>query len=264
MASRFSFQDRIKDMRTVLAMDVGNTRVKVALFVSGHIEARLQVPTSQVRDETFLTSQLRSSFGQWATVDACLIASVVKGLHEPLIASIQAMWSVSPVVIHSKNDLGIGIDVPKPEGVGIDRLLEASAAFHILKSGVVVAAFGSAITIDLVTPDGVFRGGTILSGLRMGLFALHQMTSMLPNLEVKAPDGVLGKDTVTCMQAGVVYGAAGAVDRIYEELCVVAGQSLPLIVTGGDVRYVAPLLRSQYQIEEDLVLRGIMALDARS
>ncbi len=91
-------------MRTVLAMDVGNTRVKGALFVSGHIEARLQVPTSQARDVIFFTSQLRSSFGQWASVDACLIASVVKGLHEPMIEAIQSIWSVSPVVIHAKNN----------------------------------------------------------------------------------------------------------------------------------------------------------------
>jgi len=250
-------------MRTVLAVDVGNTRVKVALFVGGHLEARLQVQTNPSRDVSFLIAQLRSAFGQWEKLDACLIASVVRGLHETLIEAIQSVWAVAPVVVNAQSNLGLGIDVPKPEGVGIDRLLEASAAFHLLNSGVVIAAFGSAITVDLVTDHGVFSGGTILPGLRTGLHALHQMTSLLPDLEVKAPDGVLGKDTVGCMHAGVVYGAAGAVDRIYEELCLVAGQSLPLVVTGGDVRYMTPLLRSKYLIEEDLVLRGIIALDAR-
>ena len=250
-------------MRTVLAVDVGNTRVKMGLFVDGHLSARFQVPTGQARDVAFLVAQLQTTFDQWANLDACLIASVVRGLQESVSEAIQAVWSVSPVVIRAQSDLGLVIDVPKPEGVGIDRLLEASAAFHIRNSGVVVAAFGSAITIDLVTDAGVFCGGTILPGLRTGLHALHEMTSLLPDLEVKAPEGVLGKDTAACMQAGVVYGAAGAVDRIYEELCVAAGQSLPLVVTGGDVRFIAPLLRSSYQIEEDLVLRGIIALDAR-
>jgi len=250
-------------MRTVLAVDVGNTRVKVGLFVDGQLAARFQVPTDQARDVAFFVAQLQATFAQWATLDACLIASVVRGFQELVTEAIQRVWSVLPVVIRAQSDLGIVVDVPKPEGVGIDRLLEASAAFHIRNSGVVVAAFGSAITIDLVTDAGVFCGGTILPGLRTGLQALHTMTSLLPDLEVKAPEGVLGKDTTACMQAGVVYGAAGAVDRIYEELCAVAEKTLPLIVTGGDVRYLTPLLRSNYQIEEDLVLRGIVALDAR-
>lgn len=250
-------------MRTVLAVDVGNTRVKVGLFVDGHGVARFQVPTNIARDVAFFVKQLQPTFAQWPVLDACLIASVVRGLHETVGEAVQRVWSISPVVISAQSDLGIVVDVPKPEGVGIDRLLEASAAFCILNSGVVVATFGSAITVDLVTDEGVFCGGTILPGLRTGLHALHEMTSLLPNLEVKAPEGVLGKDTAACMQAGVVYGAAGAVDRIYDELCAVVGKALPLVVTGGDVRYITPLLRSRYQIEEDLVLRGIIALDAR-
>jgi type III pantothenate kinase len=235
-------------MRTVLVLDVGNTRVKVGLFVEGRLEARLQVETDQTRDVGFFTDRLRTMFEQWAGLDACLIASVVRGVPVLLIEAVQAVWSVSPLVVNAQDNLGVLVAVPKPEDVGIDRLLEASEAFHILHSGVVVAAFGSAITIDLITDDGTFRGGTILPGLRTGL---------------QAPEGVLGTDTVSCMQAGVVYGAAGAVDRIYQELCVLAGQALPLVVTGGDVRYVASLLQTHHQIEDDLVLRGLVSLDAR-
>ena len=250
-------------MRTVLVLDVGNTRVKVGLFVEGRLEARLQVETDQTRDVGFFTDRLRTMFEQWAGLDACLIASVVRGVPVLLIEAVQAVWSVSPLVVNAQDNLGVLVAVPKPEDVGIDRLLEASEAFHILHSGVVVAAFGSAITIDLITDDGTFRGGTILPGLRTGLQALHRETSLLPNLEVNAPEGVLGTDTVACMLAGVVYGAAGAVDRIYQELCVLAGQALPLVVTGGDVRYVASLLQTHHQIEDDLVLRGLVSLDAR-
>lgn len=250
-------------MRTLLVLDVGNTRVKVGLVVGGHIEARLQIDTECIQDVASLTMQLRTTFAEWATIDACLIASVVRDASEPIGAAIQNIWSVSPIVVNTQHDLGIVIAVPKPEWVGIDRLLEASEAHHLLGTGVVVATLGSAITVDLVTDGGTFLGGTILPGLRTGLQALHNETSLLPQLEVEAPHTVLGKDTAACMQAGVVYGAAGAVDRIYQELCDVAGKHLSLVITGGDVKYVASLLKAPHQIEADLVLRALIALDKR-
>jgi len=223
----------------------------------------LQVKTDQALDVDFLTNQLRATFDAQAKLDACLIASVVRCIQEPFYEAVQAIWPVEPMMVDAYHPLGIQVAVSKPNAVGIDRLLEASAAFHILESGVVVATCGSAITVDLVTDVGSFRGGTILPGLRTGLRALHNMTSLLPNLEVHAPQGVLGTDTETCMLAGVVYGAAGAVDRIYQELCEWNGAHLPLVMTGGDVSYIAPLLKSSYQVEEDLVLRGLVMLDAR-
>ena len=250
-------------MRTLLALDVGNTRVKVGVFIDGRLTARLHVDTDLAHDVDALVKQLKGTFQNVVSVDACLIASVVKGLHVPLSQAIQDVWDVLPIVVNTEHDLGIRVAVPKPEWVGIDRLLEASEAFRIVKSGVVVAAFGSAITVDLVTGDGVFEGGTILPGLQTGLHALHLETSLLPDLKPEVPHTVLGKDTASCMQAGVVYGAAGAVDRIFKELCIIAGKPLPLVLTGGDVRSVAPLLHTQHQIEEDLVLRALVALDKR-
>ena len=250
-------------MRTLLLLDVGNTRVKIGLSVSGRIQARLQVETECAHDSDALAEQLRAAFGQWTSLDACFVASVVRGASESIAETVAGIWSVPSVMVNTQYDLGIAVAVPKPESVGIDRLLEASEAYHLLASGVVVATFGSAITVDLVTDDGTFRGGTILPGLRTGLHGLHRDTSLLPQLDVEAPNTVLGTDTATCMLAGVVYGATGAVDRIYQDLCHVAGKRLPLVITGGDVEYVAPLLKSTHQIEADLVLRALISLDRR-
>jgi type III pantothenate kinase len=250
-------------MPTVLVIDAGNTQVKVGLSVGGRLEARFQLETSKAMDELDFAHQLRTVFKDRQNPEACLIASVVRGIQEPLIRAVQAVWSVSPLVVNSTYDLSIQVAVPNPESVGIDRLLEASEAFHLLKSGVIVAAFGSAITVDLLSEDRTFRGGVILPGLQTGLKALHNQTSLLPDLEVEAVHGVLGVDTATCMRSGVIYGAAGAVDRIYEELCGVAGKALPLVITGGDVSYVDSLLRTPHRIENDLVLRALVSLYGR-
>ncbi|MDA0711814.1 MAG: type III pantothenate kinase, partial [bacterium] len=189
-------------MRTVLALDVGNTQVKAGLYVAGHLAARLQTPTGRLLNAGQYEGQLRDRFSQWQTLDTCLIATVVRDTAEPLTAAVGAIWSVAPVVVTPRSNLAIEINVPHPEGVGIDRLIEASEAFRILGSGAVVGAFGSAITVDLITDAGTFCGGTILPGLRAGVRALHQMTSLLPEIEIETVAGVLGTDTVSCMRAG--------------------------------------------------------------
>lgn len=252
-------------MRIVLAFDVGNSRVKGGLYVSGQIASRVEFDTDRSEDVAYLIDGLRDLFDTWPQIHACLIASVVREVNAPLKEAIQKIWDVDAQLVSSRDDLGIEVAVPRPEGVGIDRLLEASKAFDLLRSGVVVATMGSAVTIDLVDGSGQFRGGTILPGLRTGLRALYLETSLLPKVEVVVPDSVLGTDTTGCMQAGVVYGAVGAVERIYRELCGVAqDNALPLMLTGGDAKFVSPLLKIAHRVEADLVLRGLIALDART
>jgi len=250
-------------MRTLLAVDMGNTRVKVGLYVDATLVARLHVDTDLVWEVAGFSEQLCETFGNWKSIDVCWVASVVRGLFEPASKAILDVWGVQANPVTAQHDLGIQVGVPKPEGVGIDRLLEASEAFRLMQSGVVVATLGSAMTVDWVDDAGVFQGGTILPGLHTSLRALHLETSLLPEVEVRLPDSVLGKDTVACMQAGIVYGAAGAVDRIYQELVQVAGKALPMLVTGGDAKIIAPFLHTSHEIQEDLVLRGLVTLDGR-
>ena len=152
------------------------------------------------------------------TPDHCLVASVVRGADEMIHKAVQTVWGLMPQVFDTEMDLGIDVAVPRPDHVGIDRLLQASEAFRVCGESVVVAAFGSALTVDLVTADGVFRGGTIAPGLGMGLRALHDETSLLPHVALQPPDSAVGRDTASCIQAGVIYGAAGAVERLFGEL----------------------------------------------
>lgn len=243
--------------RKLLAFDVGNSRLKVALFDDGEMVFRESLQL--VVDEQVLIQELTTRLGQTDIPDCCLIASVVGGADEAICRAVDSVWGLSSVVVDTQMDLGIEIAVPRPDRVGIDRLLEASEAFHIVRDCVVVAAFGSAITVDLVTDDGVFRGGAILPGLRMGLRSLHEEASLLPNVALEPPPSALGIDTTACIQSGVIYGAAGAVDR----LCGEFARSFSLVLTGGDADLMAPFIQTPCQIEPDLVLRGLASYDQR-
>ena len=245
--------------RKLLIFDVGNSRLKAALYDGARLIARASL--SGVQDATQVIDVLKSRFAPRETPDHCLIASVVRGADEVIHKSVQTVWGLMPQVVDTEMDLGIDVAVPRPDHVGIDRLLQASEAFRVCAGRVVVAAFGSALTVDLVTADGVFRGGTIAPGLGMGLRALHDETSLLPHVALQPPDSAVGTDTVSCIRAGVIYGAAGAVERLFGELA--PDGRATLVLTGGNAEVIAPFVKLPHRVEPDLVMRALISLDRR-
>jgi len=245
--------------QTLLAFDVGNSRLKAALYNNGRLLARETMNLAQIWEDC--ARVLQSSLAAVATPDRCLISSVVRGVDAVISQAVASVWQLMPKVVTADMDLGISVAVPRPDHVGIDRLLEAGEAFQIVGGPVVVAAFGSALTVDLVNGKGVFCGGTIAPGLRLGLRALHDETSLLPDVELQSPDSALGTDTMSCMQAGVVYGAAGAVDRLFEEY--LSDDQGQLVLTGGDAELITPFIKTPHRVEPDLVLRALVSLDQR-
>ncbi len=245
--------------RKLLVFDVGNSRLKAALYDDGRPIARASI--SGVQDATQVVSVLESRFVPRGTPNRCLVASVVRGADEVIREAVQQVWGLMSQVVDTDMDLGIDVAVPRPDHVGIDRLLQASEAFRICAGSVVVAAFGSALTVDLVTAGGVFRGGTIAPGLGMGVRALHDETSLLPHVALQPPDSAVGTDTTSCIQAGVIYGAAGAVERLFSELA--PDGRATLVLTGGDAEVIAPFINYPHRVEPDLVMRALVSLDRR-
>ena len=245
--------------RKLLVFDVGNSRLKAALYDGDRLIARVSL--SGVQDATQVVNVLKSRFAPRETPDYCLVASVVRGADEVIQKAVQTVWAIAPQVVDTEMDLGIDVAVPRPDHVGIDRLLQASEAFRVCAGSVVVAAFGSALTVDLVTADGVFRGGTIAPGLGMGLRALHDETSLLPHVALQPPDSAAGTDTTSCIQAGIVYGAAGAVERLFGEL--VPDGRATFVLTGGDAEVIAPFINYPHRVEPDLVMRALVSLGQR-
>lgn len=251
--------------RKLLVFDVGNSRLKAALYNDDRPIARASL--SAVRDmagedyKARVVDVLESRFAPRGTPDRCLVASVVRGADEVIQKAVQAVWTIAPQVVNTDMDLGIDVAVPRPDHVGIDRLLQASEAFRVCAGSVVVAAFGSALTVDLVTADGVFLGGTIAPGLGMGLRALYDETSLLPHVALQPPDSAVGTDTTSCIRAGIVYGAVGAVERLFSELA--PDGRATFVLTGGDAELIAPFVKFPHRVEPDLVMRALVSLDRR-
>jgi type III pantothenate kinase len=146
----------------------------------------------------------------------------------------------------------------------MDRLLSAAAAFAAGGGPVVVADLGTALTVDLVSGEGVFLGGTIAPGLRLCLEALHLKTSLLPRVDLSPPASVLGTSTPDCIRSGVVYGAAGMVEGLVRRVAACAEGPARTVLTGGDATFLSPYLTFPHELDPHLVLRGLLIAHQRS
>jgi type III pantothenate kinase len=160
----------------------------------------------------------------------------------------------------TSGDLPLVIKLPRPDMVGVDRLLDAFAANQLRSPGrpAVVVDVGSAITVDLLDAEGAFLGGAILPGISMSARALHEFTDLLPLIdmaELAEPPPALGKATAAAMRSGLYWGAIGGVRQLVEQLT--GDGSAEVFLTGGAGTVVAKLLGQSAHYVPHLTLAGI-------
>jgi len=144
-----------------------------------------------------------------------------------------------------------------PKQVGQDRLVGAYAAWRLYKRNCIVADFGTAITIDVVTKKGEYLGGVIAPGLDISLEALATRTALLPKIELKEPPELLGRDTANSMRAGLIYGAAALCDGLVTQLKATYAPGAAVVATGGASLRIAKHARSITHLKPHLVLEGL-------
>jgi type III pantothenate kinase len=256
----------------LLVIDIGNTNITLAVATDGALRPARRATTrpGATSDELeLLLDQLVGLDGlSLPDVSAMAVASVVPALTATLeqIASRRAI----ALLIATAGTVPLAIRVDRPGEVGADRIVNALAAARLYGAPAVVMDLGTATTLDCVGPDGAFVGGAIAPGLELGLDALAAHTAKLPRIELRTPDRVIGRDTVSAMQAGTVYGylslATGLLSRVRDELAETVGcrpEDVRTILTGGLSQ--APWARDVGgvdTIDPDLTLEGLAILYA--
>ena len=170
------------------------------------------------------------------------------------------------IMLLTSGDLPLAVKLPRPDMVGVDRLLDALAANRLRTPGrpAVVVDVGSAITVDLVDADGAFLGGAILPGIAMSARALHEFTDLLPQIdmaELAEPPPALGTATVAAMRSGLFWGAVGAVRQLVEQLT--GNRDAEVFLTGGAGPVVAQLMGTAARYVPHLTLAGIALADVQ-
>lgn len=263
--------------RYVIVADVGNTRAKFGLFELGTsaVPQVVSITAARLADAT-----PADALNQWMDTlpDVELNGSIVAGSNPPVRDNLVEHWPIAdnvPRVIETFRDLPVTVDVDEPATVGIDRLLTALAVqrLFVSRQPFVVVDSGTATTVNLVTSDGIFRGGVILPGLRLSAYALHDYTARLPMIDTDQLGGqlnenqvpALGRNTETAMAAGLVWGQLGAIRELRQRLERIAAEQFSeekpalCVLTGGGGRQLSNHLSPCVYIDS-LALHGLAML----
>jgi type III pantothenate kinase len=252
------------------AADIGNSRLKVALFqqpIVGPLPQPVRMTNLVAPDDD--PDQLIEWFRPYEVnqIDWWL-GSVNRQGATLLVDWLRDHGAVARITMLSATDLPLQFGIERPDMVGIDRLLAALAANRLRAAdrAAVVVDLGSAITVDLLSADGVFCGGAILPGIDMSARAMHQFTDLLPLLDMRAlnePPAVIGTSTVEAMTSGLYWGAIGGIRELVSRIRANLGSEPDVFLTGGAAAGVAELIDEKARYVPNLILAGI-ALAASS
>src|SRR5215216_4175119 len=240
----------------LLAIDVGNTQTALGLFdgdtLSEH--GRLATDGNRTGDE------LGALFGDLVDLDSvdgiCLSSTVPALVREfELFAE---RWAKAPLLVVGPGaKTGIPVRYDNPHEVGPDRIVNAVAARDRYGSPCIAVDFGTSTNFDVVSAEGEYVGGVIAPGIEISMDALFARAARLMRVDFTEPPAVIGKTTVQSLQSGLVYGFAGQVDRIVEEIRGELGAEAQTVATGGLAELIVPHTRTIERVDADLTLEGL-------
>jgi len=252
----------------LLVVDVGNTNTVMGVYDGDSLRAdwRIETNSSRTADEYAVLVRELMALAElrWGALDAAIVATVVPPVLFALDGFCRRWLKVAPVVVGPGIRTGMPILTENPREVGADRIVNSVAAFERHRQGCIVVDFGTATTFDVVSPKGEYLGGAIAPGLAISADALFHAAAKLPRVELVRPAKVVGRNTVTSMQSGLVFGYAGLVDSIVERMRHELEFPVKVLATGGLAALIAKESRSIEETDDMLTLRGLRILFERN
>ncbi|HET7626477.1 MAG TPA: type III pantothenate kinase [Verrucomicrobiae bacterium] len=248
----------------LLLLDIGNTNTHLGIANTKRIVRQTDVPS-----QAWFNGKMKSAlldFVDRDALDGAALCSVVPRATPLALKAAWELWEVDALELTPKTVRGVGIDYPKPNSIGPDRLANAIAARHRFGAPVVVVDFGTAVTFDVVNRAGDYTGGIIAPGLAAMTDYLHEKTALLPRIKIREINSSIGKSTEQAMLVGAVHGYRGLVRGLIAELKrELRAKRLPVVATGGCAKLIASKLQEISAVEPNLTLEGLrLALSARS
>ena len=252
----------------LLVVDVGNTNTVIGLYEGDALlyDWRIRTVINHTVDEygikifnLYKTSEIRSK-----TVENIIISCVVPPMLDILVPVCEKYFNVEPLVVGPGIKTGMPIFYDNPREVGADRIVNAVAAYEKYRRELIIVDFGTATTFDYVSRRGEYMGGCIAPGIVISNEALFEKASKLPRVEFGKPKSIIAKDTVSSMQAGIVFGWAGLVDGIVNRMKAEVNSNPYVVATGGVSTIIAPETESIDAVDEMLTLEGLRIIYLRN
>jgi len=240
----------------ILLFDIGNTNTHLGLANGRRVMKHANIPTSLWFGSA--AGKLVKQFAGRASLEGAALCSVVPRATPHVRRTVRRLWNLTTFELTQKTLCGVGIDYPKPDTIGQDRLANAVAAHKRFGAPVVVVDFGTAVTLDVVNRAGNYAGGIIAPGLAAMTDYLHEKTALLPRIKIREVKTAVGRSTEQAMLVGAVHGYRGLVRGLIAELKrELKVKHLPVVATGGYARLMAARLPEISAVEPNLTLEGL-------
>lgn len=247
----------------LLAIDVGNTETKLGLFGDGAKDLaqhwRVTTESRRTPDEfgVFLAQLFTTAGVSAGEVDAVVIASVVPKLDQTLGAACTRLFGVAPVFFKPNKQTLMRVVTKRPGEVGADLVAAAIGAHEIYGAPLIVVSYGTATVFMAISAQGEYLGVAIAPGITISIDALVGRTAKLPQISLEAPGSAIGRDTISALQSGIIYGFVGQTEALITRIRAEMGVEARVIATGGLAQVVAKHTKCIEAVDPHLSLLGL-------
>jgi type III pantothenate kinase len=252
----------------LLVIDVGNTNTVIGLYDEDELvhDWRIRTVVDHTVDEygMLIYNLYKNSKIRPRAVKDIIISCVVPTMLNILEPLCEKYFNVKPLIVGPGIKTGMPILYDNPREVGADRIVNAVAAYDKYGGDIIIVDFGTATTFDYISKKGEYMGGCITPGIMIASEALFSKTAKLPRVELSRPKSVIGKDTISSMQAGILFGYAGLVDGLIDRIKAEVKSNPKVIATGGLATVIANETKSINIVDEMLTLEGLRILYNRN
>ena len=252
----------------ILAVDCGNTHITFGCMQNGTAETVFRIPTDRRETDYGYATKIKQTLELGgvdpADLTDAVISCVVPPLSEVLANAVRLLTGKDPLTVGAGVKTGLHIRINDPGTVASDLVATAVAAKESYPLPVVIVDLGTATTLTAVDADGKYIGGVILPGAGISLRALSEEAALLPHIDIRKPKTVIAANTVDSMKAGILYGAAGAIDGLIDRMAAELGAEPTLVATGGLAPLVCPACTHKIPVDEQLLLRGLWLIYIRN
>lgn len=249
----------------LLVVDVGNTNITLGVFDGDVINATFRITTKIQRtsDEfgMLIMNLLDSRMIDRTKIEDVIISSVVPDVMHSFENAVIKYLELKPIIVGPGVKTGIKMVTGNAHEIGADRIVDAVGAYDTYGGPVIVIDFGTATTYDYITEDGAFAAGITSPGIKICAKALWQDAAKLPAIEIKKPDSILAKDTISSMQAGLVYGNIGQTEYIIKKIKEETGlENIKVVATGGLGKIISDATDMIDIYDSNLTLKGLQLI----
>lgn len=252
----------------IFVFDVGNTNIVLGVYDKEELKHHWRIETNRNKTEDEYGMMIKNLFDSanlsFSEINGIIISSVVPPIMFALERMCNKYFHVKPMVVGPGMKTGLNIKYENPREVGADRIVNAVAAIHEYGSPLIIVDFGTATTYCYINEQNQYMGGAIAPGIGISTEALYSRAAKLPRIEIVRPDDIIGKNTVSAMQAGILYGYVGQVEGIVNRMKAQSVVKPTVIATGGLATLIAEESNAIDIVDPFLTLKGLKLIYKRN